>query len=239
MKSLLVLSVVFALLVFAASWIVRRLHRRLGIAILVGALSGILVWTAVGDGTSEVAQMSVLAGLAVFVSTYLLQRGSSRSPALKRALASKSKEPEASVRPRSWLPTFLTRVPRSHAFDTAWTMLAVEAPWAASRLTIARRGCDRFRAKLEESKLDPEAHDRLIFMQKRIPQFVGDQLREAAISSAPERDAILEDLVELLERYAADCERRCREQIGSADIRRTALRARIEDYLGSETALRL
>lgn len=246
MKSLLILSLISALLLFTVWCLLKAVLRnvsRLGVVLCMCLACGLSVWAVFPGTTAGQAQFPVLAAIAMWFGTclMLIARPRMDPPLIRQPETSREKpsRPTASRPFRANLLALFRRKPESRSFDVALDALAEQAIWAANRVAVARRSCERFRDKLRQKKLDPEAHDSLAFMERRIPEFVHAQLDAANSSSGPDRHAILTDLVDVLERYAADCERRSHEQLGRAEIQRTALRNRIEQYLHAGRALGL
>lgn len=242
MKSLAIVGLIAGASAFVAWWMLQSVLREVGRVILSLSLSAIfgVAVGALAAANADQLQISTITAIAFFVPTFLLVRKAPREPGnLGRGKqAGPSNKPPAAEAPRgAWFAAF-RRKQQSQSFDDAWAALLEEAPWAANRLSVARRGCEQLRENLNERELNPETHDLLVFMRKRIPEFIGAQLQLARVASGTERSAILTDLIDLLERYAADCERRAHERLGIKESKATTLRARIEEYLASGPTVR-
>ena len=90
----------------------------------------------------------------------------------------------------------------------AWLELAREAPFAQNRLSAARRSSERFAAVAATRPFDTEALAHLIVLQKRVPEMIRRRLALCSDATPGQRFRLLEDLIDQLERIAAEGERR-------------------------------
>lgn len=236
----------FVLLVGLALTVLRAIARFL-LAASVAVIAGFLIGALILPGHPEQVPLAFLLGLAlVFPTCAILRRGGAKAPTepvLEPSLTSKplqakplqAKPPEpAPVQGDKfgWFRRRRAAVP-VNPFSTAWNKLEVEAVGAESRVAVARRSCERFRATLKGAPLDPEAHSLLVIVERRIPELIEARLGRLKECDERQRSLIVDDLLDLLERFAADCERRQRQPADEAYSEDAVLTAHIEAHLRS------
>ncbi len=92
--------------------------------------------------------------------------------------------------------------------EAAWTLTASEADWAVSRVAAARTSCARLLAIADNDPLATDAVDWANVIRRRVPDLVAACLDESRDATASEKRRNLDDLVESLEKIAAEAERR-------------------------------
>jgi hypothetical protein len=89
------------------------------------------------------------------------------------------------------------RSARAMELHEAWINAEAEADWAAVRISVARRSCERLLARTDEP-----GHEVAAAIRRNIPNAVKSGIEELQGLSASQRRARLEKLVEVLEGYA-------------------------------------
>ncbi|MFL9840345.1 hypothetical protein ABS767_05165 [Sphingomonas sp. ST-64] len=92
--------------------------------------------------------------------------------------------------------------------ETAWALAATEADWAVSRVAAARTSCTGLLAVADANPLATDAVDWANVIRRRVPDLVAACMDECRDATPGERRTNLEDLVESLEKIAAEAERR-------------------------------
>lgn len=92
--------------------------------------------------------------------------------------------------------------------ESAWTLTAQEADWAVSRIAAARTSCARLIAIADADPLATDAVEWAGVIRRRVPDLVLACLNECSDATPSERRVTLDDLVDSLEKIAAEAERR-------------------------------
>ena len=92
--------------------------------------------------------------------------------------------------------------------EAAWQRAAEEADWAVSRVAAARTSCARLVEIADADPLATDAIDWANVVRRRVPDLVVACFDECAQATPAERRRHLDDLVESLEKIAAEAERR-------------------------------
>ncbi|ODP35994.1 hypothetical protein [Sphingomonas turrisvirgatae] len=96
----------------------------------------------------------------------------------------------------------------ANPLDQAWSDVAGEADWAASRIAAARTSCSRLLAIADADPLATDAVDWANVVRRRVPDLVAACMAESADATPSERRRNLEDLIESLEKIGAEADRR-------------------------------
>lgn len=213
----LVLVILFGAAIASAFKWLARLIVSCALAIMIAVPTGVLV---MGQDEDEVAMALLLAVLLSVAIFWLLKP---RSPRVEALPAKSNSQPLKRGTFRRTFP--------ADQIAQVWDRLEDEAPLHAARIGIARRSTERSRKALKARHLDPSAHSALVMLERRVPELIDQELNLADESGGHRGSKIVEELVELLERLAADCER----QLGSnsrLDASETRLlRQHVERYL--------
>ncbi len=201
-----------------------RLIVSIALAIMIAVPSGVLLME---QNEDEVA-MALLLVVPFAVAIYWLMR--------PRPLA----DPEAWRVPRARAETpplkraTFRRVFSADQIAQVWDRLEDEAPHQAARIAVARRSTEQSRQALKARHLELAAHSALVMLEKRIPELIDDELNMAGGLPGPAGVRAIDELVDLLERFAADCERQLGRdrRMGASETR--LLRQHIERYLGHD-----
>jgi hypothetical protein len=221
----------FCSAVFTAGIALGRLLKRLVLAVAIGLFGGLLVGTAASfTAKLDPAICGLLSGLALFLFEISRSRTTSFSTSKAPQFAPGAFE---RVSPEKWKPTQLEprRDPSRRWLRWPWLRRASsgadalvmswkeleELPGAASRLVVVRRSCDRLLDAASRDPLDADLVEWATFIRRRVPQLADAFFAEDRATGAIGRRALQEDLLDSLERVAAEADRRClrRENSGS------------------------
>jgi hypothetical protein len=113
--------------------------------------------------------------------------------------------------------------------------LIAAAPEHQARIEVARRSCDRFGEHCAKRLFDLEAHRSKLIVGKHLPRLINEELDRAEEAPEPGRSRRVDELIDLIERLAADCERQQAHNRNMEKEDELLLRRHIENYLGRET----
>lgn len=230
MAFVLLFAFVLAAAIFSAALIaIMRLLGHVLLSISLAMLIGIAAAIAMRGNADDTA-IPILLAIALVVPIFgLLRRRAKIAP--QRPDGHEQRQLSREARTVERRPLF-SRAPQSNA-GAAWQRLEEAAPGHQTRLHIARRSCERFKAACEKRWFDLDAHRSLIILNKHLPDLMNQERAHAEELPEPARSANLARLVDLVERVAADCERQY-EESRETDGRQNLLRRHIENYLTRE-----
>ena len=110
---------------------------------------------------------------------------------------------------------------------SGWDRLVAVAPRQSERIRVLQRSVERSRTSLGNDKLDPEAHDLCVLIDRRLPELIDRELDELPPDDR-DRGKKVDELIDLVEQFARHCSRS-----GQGDTRFNAevLRRRFEKHL--------
>lgn len=214
------LVILFGATISSAFRWLARLAVSAGLAIMVAVPTGVLLMEQDEDEVAMALLLAVLLSVAIF----WLMKPRSHAPA------------GAPLQPANGEKRPLKRAAFKRTYDgdqiaQVWDRLEEEAPHHAVRIAVTRRSTERSRQALKTRHLEISAHSALVMLEKRIPELIESELTFAADQPSRAGMKTIDELVELLERFAADCERQVGSdrRLGSSETR--LLRQHIERYL--------
>lgn len=216
---------IFGGFLIAAARMLGRLVLSASLALLIGIVTAMML-----PHENDSIAIGALIALALTAPIFWLL-----TPRRTRPVKRSTKSRVQSARVTKAARRFWFSGTRQSDWTSAWTRLEETAPDHAARLLIARRSCERFEAQCEKRHFDLEAHRSLVIIRKRVPDLITQELDRAEPLSDAGRGKVIQDLVELVERVAADCERRLianRDQQAGED---SLLRRHLENYLAGDT----
>jgi hypothetical protein len=123
------------------------------------------------------------------------------------------------------------RVIEASAVDACWTRLASTAPEQSERIGAIHRSLASSHAALRGAKLDPDAHDLCVLIDRRLPELIDRQLDSLPPDDRGRREAV-SSLIDLVEQFARHCGRKRDGRSDGADYDAEVLRRRFEEQLG-------
>jgi len=169
-----------------------RLVTRAAIAFALSTAAAIGVGAAVTDNALGQIFVMILAALAFWIPMFFIvlridkwiaRRASDHGTALGSA------PPAASSRD-----------------DDVWRRLFAVAPAESQRLAVLRRSLERSRLSLGGAKLDPEAHELCLLIDRRLPDLIYHELEILPPDDRHRRQKVRE-LIDLIEQFARHCSR--------------------------------
>ena len=187
-----------------------RFATRVGIAFGLSTASAIMLAAAVADNAFVQILVIGFATIAFWIPSLLLILG------IERMFTRRPK-------PASRQTIDVTASPVA----TGWERLAAVAPRQSERIRVLQRSVERSRTSLGNDKLDPDAHDLCVLIDRRLPELIDRELEELPPDDR-DRGKKVEELIDLVEQFARHCSRS-----GGSDPRFNAevLRRRFEDRL--------
>jgi len=115
------------------------------------------------------------------------------------------------------------------AAPSGWDRLAAAAPRQSERIRVLQRSVERSRTSLGNDRLDPDAHDLCVLIDRRLPELIDRELDELPPDDR-DRGKRIDELIDLVEQFARHCSRS-----GQSDPRFSAevLRRRFEEHLSN------
>ena len=189
-----------------------RFTARLAIAFGLSAVTAIMLGAAVTDNAFVQIVVTAFAALAFWIPWLVVVLGVDRMI---------SRRPK----PASRQTIDVTASPSA----SGWDRLAAAAPRQSERIRVLQRSVERSRTSLGNDKLDPDAHDLCVLIDRRLPELIDRELDELP-PDGRDRGKKLDELVDLVEQFARHCSRS-----GQSDSRYNAevLRRRFEERLSN------
>ena len=187
-----------------------RFAVRVAIAFGLSAASAIMLAAAVADNAFVQILITGFAAIAFWIPWLLLILGIERMFTRRPRPAS-----------RQTIDVSATPV------ATGWDRLVSVAPRQSERIRVLQRSVERSRNSLGNDKLDPEAHDLCVLIDRRLPELIDRELDELPPDDR-DRGKAIDELIDLVEQFARHCSRS-----GQGDTRYNAdvLRRRFEEHL--------
>lgn len=114
------------------------------------------------------------------------------------------------------------------AVDASWVRLARAAPGQQERIGAIQRSLASSHRALRDARLDPDAHDLCVLIDRRLPELIDRQLDSLPADDRGRSESV-ESLISLVEQFARHCGRTRGERAGyEAEV----LRRRFEEQLG-------
>lgn len=117
------------------------------------------------------------------------------------------------------------------AVDACWIRLERAAPEQGDRIGAIQRSLASSHAALRDARLDPDAHDLCVLIDRRLPELIDRQLDSLPPDDRGRREAV-GSLVDLVEQFARHCGRKRDGRPAGADYDAEVLRRRFEEQLG-------
>ena len=113
------------------------------------------------------------------------------------------------------------------SLGSGWDRLVAVAPRQTERIRVLQRSVERSRTSLGSEKLDPDAHDLCVLIDRRLPELIDRELDELPPDDR-DRGKKVDELIVLVEQFARHCSRG-----GGSDPRFNAevLRRRFQERL--------
>jgi hypothetical protein len=208
------------ILAFAGSLIMSafRWLARIALACLMAECAGLLATVFAPTDVTESWAIPLIVLTVFVVSVFALARLPHRNA--------------ASTTARMPLPTpGPVRSRRARPKLNPWDQLVEAAPDSSARIAVARRSCERLASVSKGRLLDMRAHESRIMLEKHVPEYIRRELNRSEGLSSAQSERLLRELVEFLERVAANCERRLDGWKPGSDETDDILRRHIQTYL--------
>jgi len=113
------------------------------------------------------------------------------------------------------------------SLGSGWDRLVAVAPRQTERIRVLQSSVERSRTSLGSEKLDPDAHDLCVLIDRRLPELIDRELDELPPDDR-DRGKKVDELIDLVEQFARHCSRG-----GGSDPRFNAevLRRRFQERL--------
>ena len=188
-----------------------RIAKYMALSFALAVVAGIGIGAWVADNAFVQIFVTVLATLGLWL------------PILLAALAvdSRLRRPRRTERPA---------IIEATAVDASWVRLARAAPAEQQRIGAIQRSLANSHLALRDAKLDPDAHDLCVLIDRRLPELI-----ERELDSLPpgdrERRERLSSLIGLVEDFARHCGRKRDGNPAGSEYQAEVLRRRFEERL--------
>lgn len=116
------------------------------------------------------------------------------------------------------------------AVDAAWGRLARAAPGERARLEAIQNSLATSHLALRDARLDPEAHDLCVLIDRRLPELIDRELDALPPDDRGRREG-LASLISLVEEFARHCGRKRDGRAERSSYEAEVLRRRFEERL--------
>lgn len=192
-----------------------RLATRLAIGFGLAAIAAVALGAAVTDNGFVQILVTAFAALALWLPFTFAVYGVERL--FKRAAPARQRDPAPAIGADS-------------AADGSLARLLAAAPAEAERIAAIRASLGRSRLQLGTAKLDPDAQELCVLMDRRLPELIERELANLPAPGAG-RDRQLGELIDLVEQFAGHCGARRIGASASAAYDAAVLRRRFEARL--------
>lgn len=193
-----------------------RFARRVALAFGLAAVGGIVIGAAVTDNWFAQIFVTILAGAALWVPMLFALLG------VERLFARRP------TRHADVIEATAVAVPATGGRH--WQRLAAAAPAERERIGALQRSLDNSQRALTASKLDPDAHDLCVLIDRRLPELIEHELDTLPPDDRGRRQAI-GDLIGLVEQFARHCSRKRDGEGPDSSYQAEILRRRFEERL--------
>jgi hypothetical protein len=193
-----------------------RFARRVALAFALAVVGGIAIGAAVTDNALAQIFVTILAGTALWVPMLFVLLG------VERLFAGRPSRQSNVIEARA------VAVPAAAAGH--WQRLAAAAPAERERIGALRRSLDNSHRALTTAKLDPDAHDLCVLIDRRLPELIERELDTLPPDDRGRRQAI-GDLIALVEQFARHCSRKRDGDGQDSGYQAEILRRRFEERL--------
>lgn len=190
-----------------------RIAKYMAISFAIAVVGGIFIGAAVADNAFVQIFVTFLAAVGLWL------------PILLAALAIDSRL----RRPRRVQEPAIIEVT---AVDASWVRLSRAAPAERERISAIQRSLAASHRALRDARLDPDAHDLCVLIDRRLPELIDKEL-DALPPGDRERRERLSSLIGLVEDFARHCGRKRDEQPAGSDFQAEVLRRRFEERLAA------
>ncbi|MEO7602442.1 MAG: hypothetical protein ABIS39_04155 [Sphingomicrobium sp.] len=116
------------------------------------------------------------------------------------------------------------------AVDASWTRLMRAAPAERERIGAIQRSLANSHLALRDARLDPDAHDLCVLIDRRLPELIDRELDSLPPDDRGRREGVA-SLVELVEQFARHCGRKRDGRADGSTYEAEVLRRRFEERL--------
>lgn len=192
-----------------------RIAKYMAVSFAVAVVAGIAIGAAVADNAFVQIFVTFLATLGLWL------------PFLLAALAIDSRF----RRPRRRAGEG-PQIVEATAVDASWVRLTRAAPAERQRIGAIQRSLTTSHLALRDARLDPEAHDLCVLIDRRLPELIDKEL-DALPPGDRERRERLSSLIDLVEQFARHCGRKRDGHGAGSDYQAEVLRRRFEERLAA------
>lgn len=122
------------------------------------------------------------------------------------------------------------------AVDASWARLARAAPGERERIGAIQRSLASSHMALRDAKLDPDAHDLCVLIDRRLPELIDRELDALPPGDRERRDRVA-SLIGLVEDFARHCGRKRDGDPAGSEYQAEVLRRRFEERLAGPSLM--
>lgn len=192
-----------------------RIAKYIALSFALAVVAGIGIGAMVADNAIVQIFITVLAAFGLWL------------PILIGALAVDSRLERWRSRPSRPGATIV----ETTAVNACWIRLERAAPEQSDRIGAIQRSLASSHAALRDARLDPDAHDLCVLIDRRLPELIDRQLDSLPPDDRGRREGVA-SLIDLVEQFARHCGRKRDGRPESAHYDAEVLRRRFEEQLG-------
>lgn len=193
-----------------------RIAKRMALAFGLAVIGGIAIGAAATDNAFALIFVSILAAVGLWVPILFALLG------VERLFARRGPRPAA---------TAIVEAPAAATgAGASWRRLANAAPAERERIASLQRSLDNSHRALAAAKLDPDAHDLCVLIDRRLPELIDRELDSLPPDDRGRRQGV-DELIGLVEQFARHCGRKRDGQQIDTSHQAQVLRRRFEERL--------
>ncbi len=188
-----------------------RIAKYMAISFAIAVVGAIFIGAAVADNAFVQIFVTFLAAVGLWLPILLASL----------AIDARLRRPRRAARPQ---------VIEATAVDAFWVRLARAAPGEQERIGAIQRSLTTSHLALRDAKLDPDAHDLCVLIDRRLPELIDRELDSLPPGDRERRERIA-SLIGLVEDFARHCGRKRDGSPARSGYQAEVLRRRFEERL--------
>ncbi len=192
-----------------------RIAKYMSISFALAVVGGIAIGAAVADNPFVQIFVTFLAAAALWLP--ILVVALKVDVLVERWRSARASRPDATII-------------EATAVDASWARLVRAAPGERARLSAIQRSLATSHGALRDARLDPDAHDLCVLIDRRLPELIDRELDALPPDDRGRREGVAA-LIDLVEQFARHCGAKGDGRAASSAYEAEVLRRRFEERL--------